>query len=72
MLTRRHEIKEIVKTKKENNSETKEKSKKVKNTILIHIWLSLLKFQSPMLNNGFCRATTDKQTHKQTYIQNKN
>ena len=24
------------------------------------------KFQSPMLNNGVCRATTDKQTHKHT------
>ena len=24
------------------------------------------KFQSPMLNNGVCIATTDKQTHKHT------
>ena len=25
----------------------------------------MLKFQSPMLNNGVCRAMTDKQTHEQ-------
>ena len=32
----------------------------------------MLKFQTPMLNDDVCRAMTDKQTHKQTYILSKN
>ena len=50
--------------------------KKVKNTV-IHIQVSVLKCQTPMLNDEVCRAMTDKQTHKhtnkqKTYILSKN
>ena len=31
----------------------------------------MLKFQTPMSNDEVCRAMTDKQTHKQTYILSK-
>ena len=52
--------------KKEDNSEIKEKLKKVKDTFFLDIYIqvSILNFQPPMFNNEVCRAMTDKQTYK--------
>ena len=53
--------------KKGDNSE-----KKYIQFSYIFIQVSMLKFQTPMLNDEVLRAMTDKQTHKQTYIPSKN
>ena len=49
--------------KKRDNSDKKQKFKKVKYTILIYFHTGIyVKFQTPMLNDEVCRAMTEKQT----------
>ena len=60
----------MITPKERRKKEKNQNFKKGKYTILryshIGIYICMLKFQPPMLNDEVCRMATDKQTHKHT------